>query len=265
MYKKSLLLCGLLSYSLAAIAAGESTPPLTTTAYSSFQKFDRQLNLGIGITSGKLTNGNSGAVNSSQFINLEIERLFDIGVWFDLNASLMTYYSQGQDPAFTSATVVNGTQPSFGGINLKLGYAFPLISERLLITPYAQFGRATNLSSYTMYANTPVTNITQDYFLSSGIGARLEYRLSPVIELYFDQNALYNASQAPTAAGLPTNDNYSYTSLVGAKFNLYQSLQLGIQGFYNNYYYPNSLKTTSGAVLVPQSTTGGLISIGFVY
>jgi hypothetical protein len=116
-----------------------------------------------------------------------------------------------------------------------------------------------------MYANNTVTNITQDYFLSSGLGARLEYRINPTIELYFDQNALYNASQAPTNSGLAPNDNYSYTSSLGAKFNLYRSFQLGVQGFYSNYYYTNSLNTPSGIALVPQNTTGGLISVGFVY
>lgn len=264
MYIKLLITSGFLFCQLWAMG-NESAPLISQTSYSQFQKFDRQLNLGMGVTSGNLTNGNSGAVNNSQFINLEIERLFDIGIWLDINASLMTYYSQGADPAFNKNTTVSGSQPNFGGVNVKLGYAFPLNTNHLLLTPYAQFGRTTNLSSYTMYANNQVTNLTQDYFLSSGVGTRLEYRINQIIELYFDQNALYNASQAPTNATLAANDNYSYTSLLGAKFNLWHHFQLGLQGFYSNFYYTNPLNTINGIALVPQSTVGGLVSIGFIY
>lgn len=55
-----------------------------SSEYSAFQKFDRQYSFGYAVTSGNLTNGSSGAVNNTQYVNLEVERLFNIGVWMDV-------------------------------------------------------------------------------------------------------------------------------------------------------------------------------------
>ncbi len=259
---RKLLLLSLVGVSpvFAATTANESG-----NVYSAFQKFDRQYNVGFGVTSGNLTNGQSGAVNNSEFINLEIERLFNVGIWLDVNANLLTYYSQGADPAIPALGTTTGSQPNFGGLNAKVGYAFPLIKDTLMITPYGQIGRNTNISSYTMNYAEPTTNLTQDYFWTVGGGARLEYRLNSVFDFYLDQSMVYNSSQAPTTQGVPPNDNYQYTTTLGAKFNLYRNFQLGAQGFYNSYYFTNSPYTSYGSVLVPQNTVGGLISVGLTY
>ena len=47
----------------------ENEAETSSNKYSSFQEFDREYNLGYGVTSGNLTNGTTGAVNNSQFLN----------------------------------------------------------------------------------------------------------------------------------------------------------------------------------------------------
>lgn len=236
-----------------------------SSTYLEFQKFDRQYNLGFATTSGQLTNGKSGGTHNTQFMNLEVERLFNIGIWLDVNASLLTYYVQPVDKAVPTTGVTTGSQPQFGGLNAKLGYAFPIMAKHLLLTPYAQLGRNVNLASYTLAANSPTTNITENYYWSFAFGGRLEYRVNDVFDFYFDQNAMYNASQAPTTQGLPANNYYSYTSTLGAKFNLYRNFQLAAQVFYNNDYFTSSLSTANGIALVPQNDVGGLVSVGLTY
>lgn len=265
---RKLLLSALIFSAGGVVYAADANVASNTaesSEYSAFQKFDRQYSLGYAVTSGNLTNGSSGAVNNTQYVNLEVERLFNVGVWMDINANLLTYYSQNADPATPAVGTTTGSQPSFGGINAKVGYAFSLLPDHLLITPYGYLGRNTNLSSYTLSEAGSQTNLTQDYYWSFGAGARLEYRINNVFDVYLDQNGIYNASQAPVTQGFSPNDYYSYTSTLGAKFNVYRNLQLGAQAFYNNYYFTQSLVTANGVALVPQSSVGGLVSIGLTY
>ena len=218
--RKLLITLGLFSVVPAVFATTTTTSVSeSANAYAPFQQFDRQYSLGVGATSGNLTNGQNGQVNNSEYVNLEIERLFNVGVWLDINANLLTYYSQAVDPAVTVTGNTTGSQANFGGINVKVGYAFPIYEDKLLLTPYGTIGRNTNISSYTM---------------------------------------AYNS--------VPANNNYTYTTTLGSKFNVYRNLQLGAQAFYTNYYFTNSLTTPSyGNALVPQSSVGGLISVGLTY
>lgn len=261
----------LIAFSLASLcsfsyaAATSSSSGQSTNEYAAFQQFDNEYNVGYATTSGNLTNGNTGGVNNSQFINLEVEHLFNVGVWFDVNASLLTYYSQAVDPAVSSLGSTTGSQPNFGGLNASVGYAFAVVPDHLLLIPYGLVGRNTNLSSYTLNNAGTTTNLTQDYFWTFGVGARVDYRINDVFDIYLDQNAVYNASQAPVTQGLAPNDNYLYTTTLGAKFNVWRSLQLGAKGFYQNSYYTQSLVGAGASVWVPQSTVGGLVSIGLTY
>lgn len=250
---------------LATSAFAGTTSNFESSEYSSFQKFDRQYSIGFGVTSGQLTNGTSSATNNTQFVNVDVERLFNVGVWMDVNAYLLTYYSQAADPAVPTLGTTTGSQAQFGGLNAKVGYAFPLLKDTLMITPYAVLGRNVNLSSYSLAATPSTANLTQDYFWTFGGGARLEYRLSDVFDFYLDQSAVYNASQAPTTQGMPANNNYAYTTTFGSKFNLYRNFQLGGQLFYTGNYFTQSLVTSSGTALVPQSSVGGMISVGLTY
>ncbi|MBP7781524.1 MAG: hypothetical protein KA049_01095 [Burkholderiales bacterium] len=251
--------------SLATYAFAATSINSESSSYVAFQQFDRQYSFGFGVTSGQLTNGSNEATNNTQFVNVEVERLFNIGVWMDINAYLLTYYSQVADPAVPTLGVTTGSQAQFGGLNAKVGYAFPLLKDTLMITPYAVLGRNVNLSSYSLAAAPSTANLTQDYFWSVGGGARLEYRLNNVFDFYLDQSAVYNASQAPTTQGLPANNNYAYTTTLGSKFNLYRNFQLGGQLFYTGNYFTQSLVTSSGTALVPQSAIGGMLSVGLTY
>lgn len=251
--------------SLATSAFAVSSGISESSQYFAFQQFDRQYSLGFGVTSGQLSNGTNSATNNTQFVNVDVERLFNVGVWMDINAYLLTYYSQAADPAVPTLGVTTGSQAQFGGLNAKVGYAFPLLKDTLMITPYAVLGRNVNLSSYSLAAAPSTANLTQDYFWTFGGGARLEYRINNIFDFYLDQSAVYNASQAPTTQGLPANNNYAYTTTLGSKFNLYRNFQLGGQLFYTGNYFTQSLTTSSGTAFVPQSTVGGMISVGLTY
>lgn len=261
---RKILACALASCLTSAFATVNSSAN-NNSEYNAFQQYDNEYNIGYGVTSGNLTNGSNGAVNNTQFMNLEVEHLFNMGVWFDVNASLLTYYSQQADPAAGTVGQTTGSQPIFGGIDASVGYAFPLIEDTLMITPYGTVGRNTNLSSYTLVNQPTQTNLTEDYFWTVGAGARVEYRINSVFDLYLDQNAVYNASQAPTINGVPNNSNYQYTSTLGAKFNLYRNFQLGAKAFYTGNYFPQSLTSATGTVYTPQSSVGGLVSVGLTY
>jgi len=259
----------IVAFSILTVLGNSAIYAATTNSqpneYTPFQQFDNEYNIGYGVTSGNLTNGNTGGVNNTQFMNIEVEHLFNMGVWFDVNASLLTYYSQEVDPAVASLGNTTGSQPNFGGLNANVGYAFAFIPEHLLLIPYGTVGRNTNLSSYTLNNAGTNTNLTQDYFWTFGIGARLDYRINNIFDVYLDQSAVYNSSQAPVTQGLAPNDNYLYTTTLGAKFNVYRSLQLGAKGFYQNSYYTQSLTGAGSTAWVPQSTVGGLVSIGLTY
>lgn len=251
-------------FAATAVSAYAANSTIDSNRYQAFQEYDNEYNAGFGVTSGNLTNGSTGGVNNTQYVNLEIEHLFNMGVWFDVNANLLTYYSQAIDPATPAVAQTTGSQPNFGGLNINVGYAFPLVKDTLMLTPYGTVGRNTNISSYIL-ANQPTNiNLTNDYFWSVGAGARLEYRINSTFDFYLDQNAVYNASQAPTN-GLAPNDNYQYTTTLGAKFNLYRNFQLGAKAFYTGNYFTQSLTTGSGTALVPQSSVGGLVSVGLTY
>lgn len=256
------------SYAESVVSQSESN------AYSPFQKFDRQYSLGIGFLSGDLAASGSGGGNyDATLMNVEVERLFNVGIWMDINAYLYASYTQSpsEDPAAQMFGQLTGSDPQFGGLNAKVGYAFPLVKDHLIITPYGELGRNVNFSSYTLQA-TSTSNLTSDYYWTFGAGARLEYRLDDVFDFYLDQNMVYNASQAPMTQGMTSANFYANTTILGAKFNVWRSLQLGAQMSYNNYYYPSPLVSANPAsysstsnALVPTSAFGGLVSVGLTY
>ncbi|MDD3266495.1 MAG: hypothetical protein PHC75_04870 [Burkholderiales bacterium] len=272
--RKFAILCGFFAgFSSYVYAANESDLVVNnaeSNEYGAFQKFDRQYSLGFGAFSGNLSAaGTSGGNYSATFLNFDVERLFNVGVWMDINAYLYSSYRQSPnvDPAVGMTGQLTGADPQFGGVNAKVGYAFPLLKDKILLTPYGQFGRNVNLSSYTLQA-TPVSNLTSDYYWTFGAGARLEYRINDVIDIYLDQNMVYNLSQANMTQGLAQANFYNNRTVLGGKFNLYRNFQLGAQAFYNNYSYQENLVSANpvGAVaLAPDNNVGGMISFGLTY
>jgi hypothetical protein len=65
---------------------------------------------------------------------------------------------------------------------------------------------------------------------------------------------LYGKSYAAT--------NYTLTSTLGAKFNVYRDLQLGVNTFWNNFQPQSNI---SGLMYTPTNTFGGQVSIGLTY
>ena len=252
-----------------------------------FQEFDNQYSAGLGITNVNLSNGGGEqSLQQSQYMTLDVERLFDVGVWFDVNANLVLSQNSLGTKATGTGMSTTGIQdypgmpasqdPNFGGVNAKVGYAFPIIPEHLQLTPYALAGRNTNLAMSTIVSN-GFNNVSNDYYYTGGLGGRLEYRINKNILLYADQVAAYNWDQSGPVGGIPPQNDMVWTSTLGAKFNVVKDLQVGLQGFYSNYQaqaaVPTATPSNNGGnsgtgqytIYQPQSSIGGLISFGLTY
>lgn len=250
---------------------------------AAFQKFDNEYNLGYAFSQFQLSNGGQQqTIQQNQTATLEVERLFDVGVWVDGSANFTTSTnSLGNQATGTGqgAQQPASQVPNLGGINFKVGYAFNAVQDTLLITPYALAGRNSNLAMSTIVANN-FASATTDVFNTGGFGGRLEYRINPYIELYADQAWAYNWDQSAPLNGIEPQNNYVLTSTLGAKFNVYDALQLGVSGFYNNYQYvsavpsPYSFGSLNGGnssngspytIYQPQNAIGGMLTIGLTY
>lgn len=247
-----------------------------------FKSFENQYNIAYGYSQGGLVNGMGNTSQyTTQSINLELEHLFDVGVWFDVNFSMLTANNQ---PNLGQLNGGNGSSTNNPATNLgapftanpfdfsfttKVGYAFDVVNNKLQVIPYGMLGRNTNWSSSTVIANNG-QNLVQDVFITGGVGGRLAYRINDVILLYMDQIILYNwdnsgaikTTQVEFFTKSYAATNYGLTSTLGAKFNLYRSLQLGSSIYWNNYQPQSNI---SGLIYTPTNTFGGLVSIGLTY
>lgn len=253
-----------------------------------FQQFDDQYNVGYGVSNVTFANGGSQeTLQQSQFLTLDVERLFDVGVWLNVNADLVLSQNSlgnqasgtgnGNSGIGTMPGMPASQDPNFGGVNFKVGYAFPVIPEHLQITPYVLGGRNTNLAMSSIVSN-GYANVTNDYYYTGGVGGRIEYRINKYILLYADQLASYNWDQSAPVGGVQPQNNMIWTSTLGAKFNVVKNLQLGLSGFYNNYQAEasppnptpsnNGGNTSSGSLYTiyqPQSSIGGIVTVGLTY
>lgn len=238
--------------------------------YSSFQQFDRQFNLNFSATQTMLKNGRGDIAGvSQQLYGLEIERLFNNGVWADVNGNIAVSSLNNQPNGIGSGSSAFNQMPNLGGLNAKVGYAFNLMDEHLLLTPYGLLGRNTNLAASTLAANNN-SNVANDFYYTFGIGGRLEYRMNDTIDFYLDQLIAHNWDQSGPLNGIMPQNNQIYTTTIGAKFNVYKQLQLGISGFYSIYQPMASIPTDSTGVGVYApcnscGSYGGTISVGLNY
>lgn len=238
-----------------------------------FQEFDNQYYIGTGMSYGNSKNGYGQNANYNTIsVAFGVEKLFDMNLWLAFNGALMTGYGNLNSSNPNAVTAPMGQDPSIANLDLKVGYAFPLIKDTLMITPYGLIGRNTNLSSNSVNNNLPpgptpepTINATQDYFLSGGLGGRLEYRLDSVFDFYFDQNIVYNSDMSQPNSMYSNADNFSYTSTLGAKFNVWNELQLGAQAYYTHSGAVNSPTAAQQYQLVPQNEVGGMITVGLTY
>ncbi len=240
-----------------------------------FTQFENQVSIGYGVTQGTMINGTQNVSNySTQFVNLEAEHLFDMGIWFDANYSMVTNYSQpnlGPLNGGDGSSEPFGQDPFLMGITAKAGYAFPFFEQQLQLIPYGMFGRTTNWATSTIIANGE-QSLTTDYFYTGGFGGRVAYRINDVILLYADELYAYNWDNSGAIKSIQTAEenygksyaatNYTFTTTLGAKFNVSALIQLGINGFWNNFQPQSNI---AGVMYTPLNTFGGMVSAGITY
>lgn len=244
--------------------------------YSQFQDFDNQISIGYGMQSQNTTayGGGSNNYSTSNLVQLEGERLLNNGVWVNLDAQMV--FGQGST---TAGTGYDGAFPqqqqpvqSNYGFNGKVGYAFPLAGQYLLLTPYGAAGLNNNaIAGQQNGANIgdkgALGTTANQLYYTAGAGARLEYRINKAIEVYADQLVAYNWDQTSYASGIQPQNLYAFTSTIGAKFNLVKDFQLGVRGFYQNDQMDASSGNPAGtgAYPQPQTSIGGLVTLGLTY
>ncbi len=248
---------------------------ITNNNNNAFKEFQNQYNIGYGITQGTLINGAHNTVSyGTQYLNLEVEHLFNMGIWLDGNFSMVTNYSQpnlGRLNGGDGSPQPVGQYPFMNAITVKVGYAFQVVGESLQLIPYAMLGRTANWSTSTIISNDSNT-LTNVYFYTGGIGGRISYRINNSILLYFDELYTYNWDNSGSIKGVQSSSenygksfaatNYTITSTIGAKFNIIKNLQIGINGYWNNYQVQSNI---AGVMYTPTNTFGGLLSLGLTY
>lgn len=265
------ILLGIIGFTpLCCYAATESA-----ASNSAFQQFENEYNLGYAFSQGGLVNGtNDTSTFYQQSVNLEVERLFDIGIWLDGNFNMVTNYNQGNLGPLNGGSGSGspfGQNPFMYGFNIKSGYAFELLPQTLQLIPYAMLGRTANLATSTVLANGNA-NITSDFFYTGGLGGRLNYRINQYIMLYADELYTYNWDNSGAVKSVQSNGslygksyaatNYTLTSTLGAKFNIVKNLQLGINGFWNSFQPQSNI---SSIMYTPTNMYGVMTTIGLTY
>ncbi len=264
---------------VSLLAVSGSSAFAAAADYSQFQAFDNEVSVGYGMVQSSSTNigGGNNIISNNNNVYLVGERLLDNGIWIDVTANMA--FGSGQNNS-SSGSANNASNPSGGssvpsnyGVNGKVGYAFSLATQHLLLTPYALAGlnnnamaQYNNINFDAPYAASSA-NTSNQFFYTGGIGGRIEYRINHAILVYADQSAAYNWDQSGPQYGLSPQDNVLYTSTVGAKFNIVKDFQLGAAGFYQNYQPQTSAYGSTNAVAVsqPQSGLGGLVTVGLTY
>ncbi len=240
-----------------------------------FQQFENQYNLGYGFSQGTLIDGvqNTSWFNT-QYTNLELERLFNVGVWLNANFDFVTQYTQpnlGRLNGGDGSGVPLGQYPFMWDVTFKTGYAFSVVDNYLQLIPYAMLGRRTNWATSTANAN-GWANLTTDYFYTGGLGGRIYYRINDAVILYGDELYSYNWDNSGAIKSIQTSPslygksyaatNYMFVSTIGAKFNIVKNLQLGANLFWNNFQPQSNI---SGLMYTPTNTFGEEVSIGLTY
>jgi hypothetical protein len=243
---------------------------------SLFEQFEDEFNIGYGLSQGTLINGaHNTALINTDYVSLEIERLFGNGVWLDANLSQVTSYNQpnlGRLNGGNGSMVAFGQNPFMYSLTFKGGYSFEVVANHLQLIPYAMLGRNTNWATSTIIANGYAPLVTRDYFYTGGLGGRLAYRIDSSVMLYLDQIYLYNWDNSGAIKYIQTAPynygksyaatNYGFTTTLGAKYNVWKDLQLGLNLYWNNFQPQSNI---AGVMYTPTNTYGVLGSVGFTY
>lgn len=256
---------------LILLASTTALPSFAYFNYSTFQKFDNEVSFGFNVQQGNFSTLNSPGASNSYGItafNLEVEKLFDIGLWLDVNVGNVQIYTQTVGPVSPL-----GAYPFLASLNAKVGYNIAF-TNFFALTPYLLLGKNANLTTFTgTIGGSAPTNqgATQDFFYTAGLGARLEFPINKYVYLFADQLVAYNDDQTRLYYNglMMTASNYQTTSTVGVKVNLAQNLQLASNVFYNTYtgYDTNTLNAMndSGQGGLPTTALGAQFSVGFTF
>lgn len=252
---------------------------------SGFQLFENQYNIGYQFTQMTLINGQQQTAPVTQrAINLEVEHLFEMGIWADANFNMVTSYSQptlGPDYANGGSggqgsgqsddqAYAFGQNPFMYSFTLKGGYAFSVLNDELQLIPYAMFGRNANWAASTIVANGYQPAASNDFFSTGGLGVRVAYRVAQDLMFYMDELYSYNWDNSGAIKTIQTAEygksyaatNYQFTTTLGARYNVTQDFQVGVSGFWNNYQHQSNV---SGLVYIPQNTFGEMVTAGLTY
>jgi hypothetical protein len=250
--------------------------------YDNFQQFDKQVSFGMSSQNGNFSSQDA-AKNPNQFsvtsLNLEVEYLTDMGLWWDFAASIAQTYTQS-----LSSDVPTGSYPYLQTMNAKIGYNIPLL-DNFAIVPYLTLGKNTNLSTYNTIVgssagnnNQPPTNVTNDFFYTIGGGLRLELPINKYVQLYADQLVAANLDQTSYMINLTpvitpnvtpiSASNVQWTTTLGVKVNPWERVQLGGSVFYTNYTGYNQSTEQSfnnSGMGLPTTSLGYQLSVGFTF
>ena len=227
--------------------------------------FDNNYSLGLGVTrsTNSYASGNNPTINSnSTYFNLGVTHLFENNIWASINGQLTNSLSQTNlGSGFTNSHVP--TYIGFpGNAQANVGYAFPLANADVQFIPYLNGGIIMNINSYNIRTNSSlVSAISQDMYLQYGLGGRAEYAINQYIQIYVDQ--LMSRLNDQSTLGI---NGWGSNSQLGAKFNVWDKLQLGVSGFYNVFSPSGNTSSSSGVnYAVAQQTIGTQFDIGITY
>lgn len=243
--------------------------PSYATIYNNYESFNNVVSIGVGTASTSLSNSHGdSALTSITSYQLEVERLFKNNIWVDLNNSVvtsnLTTQVNGLGSNYNSFKSPFTQNPNVGGINLNIGYAL-LVPDYMLITPFINLGRNTNLSTSTVYFNNN-KNITHDFYYTLGIGSKFDFIINQYFMVYLKPSINYNFDQSGPLDGVMPQNNLNYSIILGAKLNLYQNLQIGLNSYYSYYQVLSDLpldKFTGYSIYSVANNTGYGININF--
>ena len=227
--------------------------------------FDNNYSFGIGIANSQnsyLSGTKPVIATNLTTFNLAATHLFENNVWANLNGQLINSLSQTN----TGSGFVNSHVPTYNGFpgnaQANVGYAFALNAAAVQFIPYLNGGILMNINSYTLRSNSSLIEaISHDMYLQYGLGARAEYAINNYIQIYLDQMLAELNDQSTLGI-----NGWSSNSQLGARFNVWDKLQLGISGFYTQFT-PSGNTTSSTGVnyAAAQQTLGTQFSIGIAY
>lgn len=232
---------------------------------NAFINFDNNFSLGMGFVGSRNSYSNTSLPTidtSLNYYSLDITHLFNDNIWINLGGQLINNISQTNATSTGLASTVTPTYLGFpGNAFLNLGYAIPFASLGLQVIPYANFGMQSNINSYNVRNNDSlISAVSEDKAYQYGFGGRVEYNVNQNIQLYFDQLVSYLDDQS--SANLNTiNSN----SKIGALFNVWDRLQLGIDGFYSTMLPTDATSNNGIDYAINQNSLGLELNVGFRY